>query len=181
MSWAKLLGLAALALCGSCGWHAGLELPPGARNIGLEYFANDSLEPDLEADLAFELSQFLSSHVDAPLASPEHADVVVRGRVLNFRRRGGARSRQNELLEAGVRIDASAELVRRADGLVLARSASGVWSSYTTDQVANELDARQRALQHVAEALVLDLLSQASYEGAAEEAVSAEVLDELLP
>ena len=171
-----------LALLGaSCGWHAGLELPPGANDLGLEYFDNLTPEPDLEAELALELSDFLVSHLEAPLVSPERADVVVRGKLLRFRRRGGARSRENELLEAAVRVDATAELVQRSSGAVLARSTSGIWSSFTTESAFGESEARQRALRHVAEALLLELLAQASLEMPVAEEPTGESLDQLLP
>ena len=171
-----------LALLGaSCGWHAGLELPPGANNLGLEYFDNQTPEPDLEAELALELSDFLVSHLEAPLVAPDRADLVVRGTLLRFRRRGGARSRSNELLEVGVRVDATAELVQRSTGAVLARSASGVWSSFATKSAFDEFEARQRALRHVAEALLLELLSKASHELPVAAELTTENLDELLP
>jgi len=175
------LALLLTLLGASCGWHAGLELPPGANNLGLEYFDNLTPEPDLEAELALELSEFLASHLEAPLVAPDRADLVVRGTLLRFRRRGGARSRKNELLEVGVRVDATAELVQRSSGTVLARSTSGIWSSFTTEDAFGEFEARQRALRYVAETLLLELFTRASLELPLAEEPTNESLDQLLP
>ncbi len=160
--------LALLVVLG-CGWHAGLVPPDGSHSVGVEIFETrrEVLERGLEPLLSEELSKAVVEFVGAPLATPGRADVVVRGRILEYRRRAGIRNTQNELVETGVFILASAELVDRRSGKVLVptREAHN-WTGYALDRpVENEDDARQRALRYVAQTLVFDLFT--APEGAA--------------
>ena len=147
----------ALAL-GSCGYTTGIRA--SGRTVGVEYFGNASLERDLERPLADEISRVLRDVTDAPLVDPRQADLVVRGTILEFRRRSGVRSTENELLETGIRVYVEAELHDARAG----RSISGpireeVWVGFTLDQQDNEREALDRALRNLAEELVLDLFS----------------------
>jgi len=157
-----------LVLLTSCGWHQGLLVPAGgeeARSVGVAIFDNQSLEPDLEADFAGYLSAAVADYVNLTLESPEHADLVVRGVVLDYRRRNGIRSRDNELLEGSARLEVSAELVRRSDGRVLRTAQTGLWAEYPTGTPAlttpgvGELPARERLFRNLADRLILELFS----------------------
>jgi hypothetical protein len=135
----------------------------GARTISLEIFGNLSPEPDLEADFAPYLSAAVLDDLDLELAAPGHGDLVLRGTVLDFRRKNGIRSRDNQLLEGSVRIEVSAELVRRSDGLVLKSAQTGLWAEYATGTPAlttpgvGEEPARARLFKNLADRLVLEL------------------------
>lgn len=107
-----LLGLA-LALAGGCGYSTGVRLPEHIQTVGVEVFGNDSRQRDIEADLQQQLSDAVARLVHARLVPPEQADLIVRGRIVDYARRGGIRSPQNELLETGVRITIEAQLVQR--------------------------------------------------------------------
>jgi hypothetical protein len=108
------LALLALALLGgSCGYTTGLRVPPGIDSVGVEVFGNDGRLRDLELDLQDALSESTRRLVDAPLVDPNSADLVLRGRIVEYRKRGGIRSTDNELLEDGVRISVEVQLVRR--------------------------------------------------------------------
>lgn len=175
--------LAALApLLGACGWHAGLVAPEGAegaRSIGVEMFdiGDAVLERDLEPLLHDQLSRSVSDLVDLDLVSPRRADLLVRGRILEYARRGGIRSPDNDPLETAVRVTVEASLVVRSTGAVLGTAVATIPSGYLTaelDQPAlsldedryliggreNEVPARQRALRFVADELVLDLFAR---------------------
>jgi hypothetical protein len=144
----------------ACGWHAGLHVPQGTR-IGVEVFETDReiLERGLEPLLTEEISRALIDRLGAPIECPERADLVVRGRILDYRRRPGIRNKENQLLETGLFVRASAELVERRTGnVVVPVKEAQVWSGYSTDRsLESEEAARQRALRHVADSLVLDL------------------------
>lgn len=177
-------GLAALALlagAGACGWHTGLvpaELIGPGRTVGVEIFLPNRervLARDLEPFLHEELSRAVSDLVDVPLAPPERADVVMRGRIVEVRRRSGIRRANtggpdplNDLLETSLRIVVSAELVERTTGKVLrpARN-SGVTSGYAVS-LENEEAARQRAFRTLAETLVLELFGNEAAPGRGE-------------
>jgi hypothetical protein len=174
---ATLLALAAGAA--GCGWHRGLSVAEGVDSVGVEIFRTDRdvLERGLEAELHAELSRAVTDLVGARLVAPEDADWVVRGTIAGYRRRGGIRSRQNQLLETGVQLDLRAELVARsapgASGGTRASTAASVWSGYALDVPLNESDARQRALRHLAETIVLELFAEAELRAEAEPAASA--------
>lgn len=105
--------LALAALPGGCGYTTGLRVPPGIDTVGVEVFGNDGRLRDLEFDLQEALSDSTRRLVHAPLVDPRDADLVLRGRIVEYRRRGGIRSTDNELLEDGVRITVEVQLVRR--------------------------------------------------------------------
>jgi hypothetical protein len=148
-----------LALLAGCGWHAGIEAPPGARSIGIEAVRRNEhvLERGLEPLLTEQLSRSVSDWVALPLASPSQADLVVRGEILDYRRRSGVRNTQNELIETAVFIRAQAELFDRTSGRTSAPVFAQAWSGFALDDPAQEEAARDRALRVIAETLVLDL------------------------
>jgi len=107
------LALALAAGAGGCGYSTGVRLPEQVRTVGVEVFGNDSKQRDLEVELHRELADAVARLVHAPLVAPEQADLIVRGRIVDYERRNGIRSPQNQLLETGVRITIEAQLVQR--------------------------------------------------------------------
>lgn len=146
-----------LAVLGACGWHAGVAAPPGVGSVGLEVFGNDSLETGLAPRLDGALSRSLQDLVQAPLVAPARADAVVRGRITQFHRRDGVRTLENQLLETGVLIEVEAALVERASGLVLRTAQHRIWSGYVLTDEVDEHRAEDRALENLAQRLVLEL------------------------
>jgi len=162
--------LLALAAClGACGYRTGLTLPEGWAAIGVEVFANDSRERlvrNLERDLQAEMAAAVRRLARVRLVAPEEADLVIRGRITDLRRRRGIRSPENELLETGVRIEVESELVERVgDGepRVLGEARYATESGYRLEDPRLELDARERVLRNIADRLVLDLLGPVAY------------------
>ena len=150
----------------SCGWHSGGLTPasaPSARTVGVEVFWTHEkvLERDLEPDLQRELSRAASDLSGLALARVSEADVIVRGKIKEYRRRSGIRSPENQLLESGVRILVEAELVDRLTGEVLASAPARVWSGYALIGPDQERAARDRALRQIAETLTLSLFQAA--------------------
>lgn len=162
----------------SCGYSAGLRVPEGHETVGLEVFANPSALRNLEADLYQALSSSMTQLVLTPLVAPDHADLVVRGRIIEFRRRGGVRNENNRLEETGNRITVEAWLETRAGKRVgeLAETTmetgyiigEGSFDTSTIDETrrnptlerSNELQARQRTFRLAAEELVFELFSR---------------------
>lgn len=159
-----------LALAGSsaCGWHAGVGAPAGAHSVGVEAVVREGkvLERGLEPQLTDALSEAVVDWVDLPLVSPAQADLVVRGEVLEYRRRGGVRTEENELVETAVFIRARAELYDRRRGHAVGEAVQAQeWSGFALDDPSNEDAARQRALRHVAVSLILELFEPRASEG----------------
>lgn len=152
----------ALGLAG-CGWHTSLAPPPGKSTVAVEIFsvaASPEAVPqrDLEPELHAQISRAVSDLVQARLVPAEAADVIVRGRLTAYRRRGGVRSAENELLESGVRVAVEAWLVDGRTGETIGKHASTArWAGYAVGDVAAEPAARERVMRTLAERLVLDL------------------------
>ena len=159
-------------LLAACGWHAGLETPGGARSVAVEAAQRDGtvLERGLEPLLTDALAEAVVDWVDLPLVAPAEADLVVRAELLEYRRRGGVRTPDNELIETAVFVRARAELFDRRKGSILGEPVQAQeWSGYALDDVTNEEAARDRAIRHVAVSLILDLFEPSG--SAAEPAV----------
>ncbi len=108
------LGLTALLSAPiSCGYSTGIRLPPELETVGVEIFGNDSKVPNLEIELQLALTDSVERLVHAQLVDPRRADLFLRGRIVDYSRRGGIRSPDNKLLESGVGISVEALLVRR--------------------------------------------------------------------
>jgi len=163
--------LALVGLAGGCGWSAGLAPPdllgPG-RTVGVEVFDTSREQVDalgLEPELHAELSRAVSDLVDAPLETPEQADVLVRGRIVEVRHRGGIRrantggatQSRNDLLETSLRVVVSVELVDRTSGAILRPARNVAASSGYAVGAENEDQARARVLRYLADSIVLDL------------------------
>lgn len=152
--------LLVLAAClAGCGYTTGFQLAPEYGSVGVEVFANDSLEPDLERDLHLELTRSARNLLSAPVRPPGNADLVIRGRILNFRRRPGLRSGGNLLQETAVRIQVEAELWDRRSGETVAGPLTFERSvGYALDARGQELEALGRTLKNLADRVVLDLV-----------------------
>lgn len=151
---AGLLGLS------GCGYDAGLRVAEKHRSVGVEFFGNETPERDVERALYDELTRSLRDLTDAPIESPSTAEIVIRGTIRNYQRRGGVRSQDNVLLETGVLIEAEASLIERASGRTLGPPArAGRWVGFVLDDPGNEARALERVLHYVADELVLDLFA----------------------
>lgn len=157
------LGACLAALLGGCGYSRSLTPPPGAASVGVAFFANDTPVRDLERELAVELANALRDLVQSPLDEPQRADVVVTGRLVEYRRRGGIRDPENRLLESGVQVLVEAWLAdghsgERIGGI--SRSVTAV--GYLIPEPGGEEQARARTLRHLADRVVLELFQPAS-------------------
>lgn len=149
------------SLSAGCGFSTGIRLDPAVGSVGVEMFGNDSALTDLERDLHVQLSRSVRNISSAPLADPNRADLIIRGRIVSYLRRGGIRSRSNRLIESGLQIQVRSELWTAAGVRVVEPSISRVNVGYTLDTPGNEREARERALKIIADRIVLDLLSAA--------------------
>lgn len=157
------LALCALALLAtSCGYGTGLQVrASGIDSIGIEFFGNETPERDLERDLQDELARAVRSLSDAPIEGVERAATVIRGTIRQYHRRSGIRSPENQLLETGVYFEVEAGLyVRGSKTASRGPARASTWVGFVIEPTGeNERRARERAMRHVAEELVLDLFT----------------------
>jgi hypothetical protein len=152
--------LIAGALSGGCGYSAGLRVSEHHSSVGLEIFGNDAYERDLERPFDDQMSRALRDFSDAPIVDVSRADVLVRGMIRTYLRRSGIRSPENVPLETGVTIEVTAALYDRASGKRLTEDCKATSAvGYLLGATENELEARDRALRHIAEELALDLFA----------------------
>jgi hypothetical protein len=161
MSILRRIAVLAAAVLAGCGYSTSLQAPDRKGTVGIEIFGNDAYERDLERPFDDQLTGAFRSLVDAPLVDVSRADVLVRGTIHSYTRRSGIRSPDNQLLETGVTIEVTAALYDRASGKRLSEDFKATSSvGYLVGGVTeNELDARDRALRHIAQELVLDLFA----------------------
>lgn len=174
----------ALGLAG-CGYHAGLVAPEDARTVGVEFFGNDGPLRDVEVQLQEELSRSVARMLPTRVTDPAQADLIVQGRVIDYSRRTGIRSPNNELLETGVRIWVEATLIDPTRRLgpqgellpprVLRRSRTLSESGYRLEEPDGERAARARALRNLADRVTLDLFGPVAYEPDTNSAQSQEL------
>lgn len=160
-------GLLLLLLLGGCGYATGRIVPAKVQKVGVEVFENDSMLRDIEVPFHQELSRSIRDLIAVPIVAPGDADVIVRGRILDYRRRDGVRNSDNQLLETSVQILAKAELVNRHTGEIIATSTPPyvdigyVLNSPDIGDSPNEPVARERAIVNLTEQIVLDLFAPA--------------------
>lgn len=164
-----ILAMGCVSLAG-CGYRAGLELPSRWDDVGVEIFDNDgrdTLVPNLERDLHGELTAAVRRVVQGTLVDPSKADVVIRGRIIEYRRRQGIRTRDNRRLETGIRVRVRGELWERTGGdpewVLLRHTVYTTHSGYLLEDRDEELDAQDRVLRNIADRLVLDLFAPEAY------------------
>ena len=174
----RTLGLALVCALASCGYSTRMALPEGYHGIGVEYFSNESDFRDLEAELYDAMSLSMLEFVRSPLLAPDRADVVLRGRILEYRRQGGIRDEVNRLLQAGVRVVVEGTLWDRRTGkeisaprrstvvlgYVVGEGASDTSTDVETNrnrplELESERQARARALRLVSDELILKLFA----------------------
>ena len=161
MTAGRLLACVAALLSSTCGWSTGVTIPGEYKSVGVEIFRNESYLYDLERDLHREMTRSVANLVDAPLEDPKRADLVVRGEIESYSRRGGVRSLDNRLLETGLTLRVHAELWdRRGNQILVGPIPASVSVGYTLDAPNTEGEARSRALANIAQELVLNLFTR---------------------
>ena len=178
LGWACLWATAGLA---GCGWHAGLPRPLGARSLAVTFPGNDSQLRDLEIDLGQALAEAALDRLSLRLVAPAEADLVIRGRIVDFRRLGGIRAADNELVEAQDEIRVELSLVESATGNELGSASRGLRSGFVTSidvaptNAEDEREIQLRLARNLAEGLILELFDPLDYEtGSSRRPVSAE-------
>jgi hypothetical protein len=166
----SLLAGCGTLLLAACGWRAGLPVPADARTLAVTFPANDSPLRDLELDFGVALAEAALDRLDLQPEAPEAADLVVRGRVIDFQRRSGIRTPRNRLLETGDEIELELWLVDGRSGATLRTVRRQLESGFAVELLVSpartpeEALARRRVVRNLAEGLLLELFDPLAYE-----------------
>ncbi|MEO0652022.1 MAG: hypothetical protein AAFZ65_15220 [Planctomycetota bacterium] len=166
----RTLVLLAVGLLAACGWRAGLPRPVGAQTLAVAFPGNDSRLRDLEVDLGQALAEAALDRLSLRLVAPAEADLVIQGRIYDFRRLGGIRAPDNELVEAQDLIGVELALVETATGNELGTVSRRLWAGFAVDideaatNAADERETQLRVARNLAEGLILELFDPLTYE-----------------
>lgn len=180
-SWVHLLGVLLLASLASCGYTSGVRLPAGAQTLGVTVFDNFGPQPEVERDLFACLSSQANRMVDAELVAPQKADLVIRGEIVEYRRLHGILNKEGQLQQSGVRLILRAWIedqrlgVRIGDTMQVDQAVR-----YVIHAGEEEFGARQTALQHLCQELILDLFTQSDYESSEASESDVNIVEEVL-
>ncbi len=120
--------------------------------------------PALERALYQALDGEVARLVSAPQRAPSGADLLVRGRIVDYSRIRGLFGQESELLESGVNLRVQAWLVDAKSGERLgARIELQREVRYALGVGQGEEGALARALETLSQGLVLDLFSESNY------------------
>ena len=84
---ARLAALAAFVLLANCGYSAGPLTPRERRAVHLPLFENRTWYRDLEIELTRQVQKELASRPGISIATPERADIVLAGTIVDFEQR----------------------------------------------------------------------------------------------
>ncbi len=148
-----------LFLCGvsGCGYTLGFRAPPGARTVAVPIFNNATFP--LRREVEFELTSAFRQEVQARtglvlIDESSNPDLVVRGRILDFRERVVAEGRLDQKTESQVLALVELQIENYLDGT---RRIEAVNDLEPFSILAGETFAvgRRRAIRNLAEKLVV--------------------------
>ncbi len=150
----SLLILAAAAPVG-CGYTTGYGTPPGAETVAVPIFHNSTfaLRRDLEFELTSLVRRELQARTSLRLVDSGHADLVVRGNIVEFAEERVVEARRNEKIESNVRAVVDLVVEDYVNGY---RRVLRVRDDQPFSPVSGETfeQGRRRALENLAERIV---------------------------
>ncbi len=157
----KVLPFSALMALWGCGYSLDYRLPPGASTIAVPLFINDTfpLRREIEFELTSLFRQELQSRAKVRIVdSAANPDLVVRGRIREFREWVIAENRSDQKSESSVVAHVELEVENYMDDPGTVRT-ERVYASepFSIQSGESFQDAQRRALRNIAEKLVIAL------------------------
>ena len=154
----RLLLAAALSLPSGCGYSLGFQVSPGVTTVAVPVFLNDTfpLRREIEFELTSAFRQELLARTDLRLVDETgNPDLVVRGRILEFRERVVAEGRLDQKLESSVVARIELRIENYLDQTT--RILEPISSSEPFSVQAGETfqDGRRKGIRNLAERLVV--------------------------
>ncbi len=144
-----------------CGYAAGYRLPEGVYRLAVPIFENKTfpLRREVEYDLTRALRQELELRSDARLVPRKRADAVLEGTVLSFTEEVLTEGRLDTVQESSVSMRVGIRLVRTSDGSAIFEREISDSASFSVLRGETVADARQEAINEIAERIVAELES----------------------
>ncbi len=159
------LALAALLVLAGCGYSfvGGVtNIPPGAKTIAINVFANHTPEPGVETDFTNDLVLEFNRGGSLKVAAPP-ADLTISGAIDDISVTGSAYSREVLAVQRRVNLRVSARLVEASSGMVLwedpAISDTEVFSVSSSPQATAE--NRREAIRVISERIAFQIHNRA--------------------
>ena len=76
---------AVLVFLAGCGYRSGFSLPEGVKTVGIKTFKNDTLYRGVDLALTEALTRELRAKTRLRLVNPQHADLVLSGKIAQYR------------------------------------------------------------------------------------------------
>lgn len=113
------LALSALAVLGGCGYSTGSSLDPKYRTIHVSAFYDDTRHYDLQAPLTNAVIRKFIVDNRLEVVRAENADLVVEGKILDYRLRGLTYDQNDEVTQFLVVVTAAVRVTDTETGGVL--------------------------------------------------------------
>ncbi|MHC4941909.1 MAG: LPS assembly lipoprotein LptE [Planctomycetota bacterium] len=158
-------GVVLCLLLGALGWPActGWSLEPytieGLNKVYVPYFKNDTFYRRIEHDLTRQVIARIQSRPDLFLTDENSAELVIKGRIIDYQQRVLSENRNDIVTSASATISVEIKVVRARDGKVLKSEVLRDTAQF--DQVLNEtLETAQREAFFVLSQRIVDLLEE---------------------
>ena len=151
------LALGCSLFLGGCGYHWGYVRPPGVQTVGVAVFENETFRRGVELQLTELISEEIATKTGFLLDSPEKADAVIKGKVLDVYDAPILSGPNNEIRDVSVWISVKAEFVERRTGKVLATTTLVDRAYFLTDSGQSRQTATQKTSSRLAEKIVYNL------------------------
>lgn len=141
-----------------CGYHLGYRMPERVQRLAVPVFRNDTfpLRREIEFDLTRAVRQELELRTDVQLVSSAEAEAVLEGVILSFKERVLTEGPLDRIDESSLAVAVRMRL-RRADGTLLFERLVRDDAAYSRRDGETLEDARRRAIQDIAERIVVYL------------------------
>lgn len=146
-----------IVLCVGCGYSTRFPVPEGVSTIAVELFQNRTLYREVEFEFTNALRREVSAKTSLDIASPDEADAVITGEIIDYQRRILRESRSDRPTEYRIIVTVSYKVTNQKTGAVIAerkRLRRGADYQLLRGQV--ERQAREEAIRELARNLVQD-------------------------
>ncbi len=146
----------ALALAG-CGYTLGFKAPPGVRTIAVPVFYNATfpLRREVEFDLTSAFRQEIQARTSLRIVdSAANPDLIVRGRIVDFRERVVAETRRDVKTESNIVSTVDLEIENYVAGTMHKQRVTDV-QPFSIEAGETFDVGRQRAIRNIAEKLLV--------------------------
>lgn len=175
---AALLAAAALGAPG-CGYGIGFQPPPGVHTVSVPIFFNATfpLRREVEFDLTSAFRQEIQARSSLRIVDESSSpDLVVRGRILEFRERVVAEGRYDVKTESSIVAKVELRIENYLDGKLRVEMISDV-EPFSIEAGETFQTGTQRAIRNIAEKLVVAL---EDWDGGAESAAPEAPMEKAL-